>query len=170
LAKSILGFQQFLRVGLSEGAFLFLYVLLRIAHVKRMYLVLSTSIIIPGFREFLLFPCTTCIFLYCVEIKLLQPIKGSYHLTCRNVSCLPLATEAAANSLPPISSGRWPPLPPLAAGAAGGKGISFLRSVGRVRACLLYCVVGVVGAVPDLLSLHLSLQRQEGGGSRSSVL
>jgi hypothetical protein len=46
-------------------------------------------------------------------------------------------------------------LPPLAAPAVGGRGTSFLCSnlVFRARVCLLWCVVGVVGAAATRINL-----------------
>jgi hypothetical protein len=43
---------------------------------------------------------------------------------------------------------RWVPLHPLAAPVAGGRGISFCS-----RSCLLWCVVGMVGAAPKRINL-----------------
>jgi hypothetical protein len=56
---------------------------------------------------------------------------------------------------------RWSPLPPLVAPAAGRRGVSFLRVV-RVRACLLWWVVGVLGAMSGKIKLS-QLHSHTGG-------
>jgi hypothetical protein len=77
----------------------------------------------------------------------------------RSASASPKSQQAAALSPPDLlRPGRWSwfPLPPLAASvAAGGKGISFLRSglVVRVRICFSWRVVGMVGVASGRINL-----------------
>jgi hypothetical protein len=58
---------------------------------------------------------------------------------------------------------RWSPLPPL----VGGRGISFLRVV-RVRACLRWCIVVVVGATFGQIKLS-QLQSHAGSDLHGGV-
>jgi hypothetical protein len=67
----------------------------------------------------------------------------------------PTRDRAAATTpkVPDLQCGHWFPLPSLAALAAGGKGTSFLPSIVRVRACLLWCIIVVVGAMLGQINL-----------------
>jgi hypothetical protein len=79
-----------------------------------------------------------------------------------------LVTGAAA---PPFHLHRpriWSPLPPIASLAAGGRGTLFLRFEGRVRACLLCCVVGMMGVVPGQINLP-QLHSHTGGDLHGSI-
>jgi hypothetical protein len=51
---------------------------------------------------------------------------------------------------------------------AGGRGTSFLCSIVRVRACLLWCVVGLVGAAPGQIILS-QLHYHTSGNLHSDV-
>jgi uncharacterized membrane protein YeaQ/YmgE (transglycosylase-associated protein family) len=57
-----------------------------------------------------------------------------------------LRQAAAEISLPSPPARSLVPSPPLATPVAGGRGTSFLCSIVRVRACILWCVIGLVGA------------------------
>jgi hypothetical protein len=76
---------------------------------------------------------------------------------------------AVAASLSHLHRPRsWSPLPSLAAPAAGRRGTSFLCFVGRVRACLLWCVIGMVGAASGQINLS-QLHSHTGGDLHGGI-
>jgi hypothetical protein len=63
---------------------------------------------------------------------------------------------------------RWSPLSSLAAPAKGGRRDLFPLFVGRFRACLLWCVNGMVGAAPGQINMH-QLHYHTGGNLHGYV-
>jgi hypothetical protein len=83
-----------------------------------------------------------------------------------NPSKISLSRRQVAAAAPPFHLHRprsWSSLPSLDAPVTGGRGTSFHRFVGKVRACLSWCIVGMVGAVPGQINLHQRPSHTGGG-------